>query len=129
MKQQKRQVYTDKAAPPQGPYSQAVVHGDLVFVAGQGPFRHSDGAITGDTIEEQTQLALDNLRAILEASGSSMADVIRIGAYIASFDLFDGYNKVFAEAFPEPRPARTTIAGDLGGILVEIDCVAAVRDA
>lgn len=123
----KRQVHTEAAGPPQGPYSQAIVAGDLVFVAGQGPFRPGDGAITGTTIEEQTELALDNMRAILEAAGSSMDDVVRVNAYITDFDDFDGYNEVYGKAFADPRPARTTIAVDLGGILVELDCVATVR--
>jgi 2-iminobutanoate/2-iminopropanoate deaminase len=121
-------VSTSLAGPAQGPYSQAIVANGLVFVSGQGPFRPGDGAITGESIGEQTELALANLRAVLEAAGSSMDRVVRVNAYIDDFDLFDEYNSVYAEAFPEPRPARTTVACDLGGILVELDCIALAGD-
>jgi 2-iminobutanoate/2-iminopropanoate deaminase len=107
-----------------GPYSPAVVaEGRFVYVAGQGPLRDND--YTPDTVAAETRLALDNLFRILTAAGAGPADVVR-GVYLADIDDFDEMNAVYAEAFPTPRPARTTIqvAGLPGGIKLEIDCVA-----
>ena len=108
-----------------GPYSPAVVaEGRFVHVAGQGPLRYDD--YTPDTVAVETRLALDNLFRILAAAGAGPADVVRCGVYLVDIDDFDGMNAVYAQAFPTPRPARTTIqvAGLPGGIKVEIDCVA-----
>ncbi len=108
-----------------GPYSPAVVaEGRFVYVAGQGPLR--DDGYTPDTVAAETRLALENLFRILAAAGAGPADVVRCGVYVVDIADFDEMNAVYAEAFPTPRPARTTIqvAGLPGGIKVEIDCVA-----
>jgi 2-iminobutanoate/2-iminopropanoate deaminase len=120
----KQIIDTPTAPRPQGAYSQAVVTGDTVYVSGQGPFHPQTGEIIGATIEEQTRQTLRNIAAILDASGAGLADVVRIGAHIDSFDLFDAYDAVYREFFADVRPARTTVADELGGILVEIDAVA-----
>jgi 2-iminobutanoate/2-iminopropanoate deaminase len=121
-------ISTELAGPAQGPYNQAIVANGFVFVAGQGPFRPGDGEVTGAGVKEQTELALANMRAVLEAAGSSMDRVVKVTAYIDDFDLFDDYNEAYRMAFPDPTPARTTVACDLGGILVELDCIAVTDD-
>ena len=108
-----------------GPYSPAIIaEGRFVYVSGQGPIR--DGVEVLGTIAEETQLTLDNVFTILAAAGASPADVVRCGVYLTDIGDFAEMNAVYERAFPQPRPARTTIqvAGLPGGIRVEIDCVA-----
>ena len=112
-----------------GPYSPAIVaEGRFVYVSGQGAMR--DGAYVAGTAGEETAIVLENLFRILAAAGCSPADVVRCGVYLTDMADFDGMNAAYAEAFPAPRPARTTIAVAAlpGGIRVEIDCVAVVRE-
>ena len=119
-------VVTDKAPRPIGPYSQAIIEGDLLFLAGQGPLDPATGEENRGDIGAQTKRTLDNIRGILEAAGSSMDKVIRCNVYLADIGDFAAMNEVYARAFTKPYPARTTIqAGALpGGIAVEIECVA-----
>ena len=120
----KQLVETERAPRPKGAYSQAVVAGGTVWVAGQGPYDPATGEIVGATIAEQTRQTLRNLEAVLHAAGARLGDVVRVGAHLASFDLFADYDAAYREFFAEARPARTTVASGLGGILVEIDAVA-----
>lgn len=122
----KTQISTSKGSPPGGPYSQAIRAGDFIFVAGQAPKDPATGQIVGDTIEAQTQQTLENLKAILEAAGASMADVVKVSAHLTDLSLFDRYNRVYVQYFPEPRPVRTTVGSQLLGFMVEIDAIAYV---
>jgi 2-iminobutanoate/2-iminopropanoate deaminase len=88
-------------------YSQAVVAGGLVFVSGQGPFDPATGAIVGETIQEQTRQALTNIRAILEAAGSSMDKVVSVTFLIRHPEDFAGMNEEWMRWFPTDPPART----------------------
>jgi len=121
----KQQVLTENAPLPGGAYSQGLRAGDFVFVAGQGPRNPKTGE-TGTTIEEQTAQVLENIKAILEAAGASMADVVKVTAHLSDLSHFDRYNKVYSSYFPDPKPVRTTVGSDLPGILVEIDAIAYV---
>ena len=122
----RKAVTTDKAPRPIGPYSQAIIDGDLLFLAGQGPIDPATGATNLGDIASQTRRTLDNVRAILEAAGSSLDKVIRCNVYLKDIGDFAAMNEVYARTFTAPYPARTTIqAGALpGGIAVEIECVA-----
>jgi 2-iminobutanoate/2-iminopropanoate deaminase len=122
----RKAVTTDKAPRPIGPYSQAIIDGDLLFLAGQGPIDPATGAVNMGDIASQTQRTLDNVQAILEAAGSSLDKVIRCSVYLKDIGDFAAMNEVYARTFTAPYPARTTIqAGALpGGIAVEIECVA-----
>lgn len=122
----KTAISTKSGASPQGAYSQGLRAGDFIFVSGQGPLDPDTGAVVGNSIEEQTARTLDNIKAILEAAGASMADVVKVSAHLSDLDLFPGYNQVYADYFPDPRPARTTVGSQLMGILVEIDAIAYV---
>jgi 2-iminobutanoate/2-iminopropanoate deaminase len=110
---------------PAGSYSPGIVaEGRFVYVSGQGPFR--DEVLTGAGIEEQTEVTLGNLAAVLESAGASLADVVRCGVFLADVRDFAGMDQVYAGIFPRPLPARTTVgaAFPVPGMLVEIDCVA-----
>jgi 2-iminobutanoate/2-iminopropanoate deaminase len=122
----KQQITTRSGAAPVGPYSQGLRVGDFVFVSGQGPLDPDTGKIVGETVEEQTARVLDNIKAILEAGGATMADVVKANAYLNDMTLFERYNKVYVTYFPDPKPARTTVGAQLTlkGILVEIDVIA-----
>lgn len=116
-------IRTDKAPAPAGPYSQGIVYGDLVFVAGQGPKNPETGEI-GDSIEEQTRQTLENVKAILAEAGAGMEDVLKSTVHLADLADFDRYNKVYETFFKEPYPVRTTVGSQLANILVEIDVIA-----
>jgi 2-iminobutanoate/2-iminopropanoate deaminase len=91
-----------------GPYSSAVVaEGKFVFVAGQGPLR--DGTYVPGTIEEETELTLENMRAVLTASESGFEYVVRCGVWLTDLADFAGMNSVYAMCFPDPKPARPTV--------------------
>jgi 2-iminobutanoate/2-iminopropanoate deaminase len=107
-----RRVIRTAEAPtgtPSGefPYSQAIVAGGLVFVAGQGPFDPATGAIVGDTIQEQARQALRNVEAILTAAGSSMDRIANVIFLLTNPDDFAGLNEEWARWFPTDPPART----------------------
>ncbi len=124
----KQIIRTDNAPKPIGPYSQAVRVGDLIFVAGQGCTNPRTGQREDASIESETRQVLENIKAILEAAGASLADVVKTTCYLANIDDFQAFNAVYGEYFPQDPPARTTIqAGRLpGGIRVEIEAFAYV---
>jgi 2-iminobutanoate/2-iminopropanoate deaminase len=122
----KHEIRTDEAAAPGGAYSQGLRAGDFVYVSGQGPIDPATGEIVGETIEEQTERTLENVKAILAAAGASMADVVKSTVHLSDLSLFPRYNEVYARYFPDPKPVRTTVGSDLLGIMVEIDVVAYV---
>jgi 2-iminobutanoate/2-iminopropanoate deaminase len=109
---------------PGGPYSPGVIaEGRFVYVAGQVPVR--DGVIAGETVAEQTIVALENVAAVLAAAGAGLADVVRCGVYLSDMSDFAEMNEAYTAKFPEPLPARTTVGVMLApGYKVEIDCVA-----
>jgi len=110
---------------PSGPYSPGIVaEGTFVFVSGQGPLR--DGVYVPGTIAEETRLTLDNLLAILAASGSGPEHVVRCGVWLADLAEFAAMNSVYADVFPDPKPARATVQAELVVGRVEIDCIAVV---
>ena len=119
-------VTTDKAPKPIGPYSQAIVDGDLVYLAGMGPVSPETGKPELGDIRAQTTLTFRNVKAVLEAAGSSLDKVVRCTVYLQDIKDFAAMNEVYARTFDSPYPARTTIqaAALPGGIAVEIECTA-----
>ncbi len=118
-------VKTDKAPLPSGPYSQGIIAGDFVYVAGQGPLDPSTGKMVRESIQAETRQVLKNVQAILEAAGTSMANVVKCNVYLANRYDFAAMNEAYAEFFPNDPPARTTVESHPpADIRVEIDCVA-----
>ncbi len=123
-----RQVVKPENAPrPRGPYSPAIVADGFVFVAGQVAIDPATDQLETGDIKTETRRALENIKAILEASGSSMKDVVRVGVFLADIHDFGAMNEVYKEYFPADPPARTTVGAILPGVKVEIDCIARVR--
>lgn len=122
----KQQITTQSGAAPIGAYSQGIRAGDFIFVSGQGPLDPETGQVVGETIEEQTTRVLENIKAILEAGGATMAEVVKVSAHLSDLSMFERYNKIYATYFPDPKPARITVGSQLLGILVEIDAIAYV---
>ena len=118
-------IRTDAAPAPAGPYSQAIKSGGFLFLAGQAPFR-PDGSKVEGSFEDQARQTLQNLQSVAAAAGASLADAVRVGVYLRDMSNFGTLNKVYAEFFHEPMPARTTIQSDLPGFEIEVDAVIAV---
>jgi reactive intermediate/imine deaminase len=120
-------VRSHEAPPPSGGYSQAVRVGDLLYLAGQGPYDAS-GTRVGETIAEQVQQVLSNLDAVARAAGGSLRNAVRVGVYLSDLRHFDEMDATYREFFPDPKPARTTIQSDLVGFDVEVDAVVWLGD-
>jgi 2-iminobutanoate/2-iminopropanoate deaminase len=112
-----------------GPYSHAVLVGDLVFCSGQTPIDPRTMELLGDDIQVQTKQVLLNLEAVLASLGLDLSNVIKTTVFLATMEDFQGMNTVYAEMFGAHRPARTTVAVKENplGALVEIECIAEAR--
>jgi 2-iminobutanoate/2-iminopropanoate deaminase len=121
-------VSTPKAPKAIGPYSQGIKAGDFLFTAGEAGVDPATGKLVEGGIGPQTRKALENIRVILEAAGTSLKRVVKCGVFLADLADFQAMNAVYAEFFPPDQgpPARTTVqAAKLPmGALVEIDAVA-----
>jgi len=122
----RKAIVTEQGPKPVGPYSQAIVEGDFIFVSGQGPINPGTGSLELGDVRSETKRVFENVRAILEAAGSSLGQVMKCNVYLRDIKDFAAMNEVYATFFSAPFPARTTIqAGALpGGIAVEIECIA-----
>src|SRR5712691_4607357 len=117
-------------AAPLGAYSHGWRAGDFIFVTGTGPIG-PDGKVVGDTIEEQTDVTISNIEAVLRAEGASLGDVIKVNVHLIDTNLFPRYNAVYKQRFSEPYPARTTVGSDLHqvpGMMIEIEAIAYVGE-
>ena len=123
----RKSVHTSEAPRVRGPYSQGVLSGAFIFVAGQGPIDPKTNEFALGDIRFETRLTLSNIRAVLEAGGASLRDVVRVGVFLADLNDFDAMNEVYREYFPEDPPARTTVGVQLRKIKIEIDCIAQVE--
>ena len=121
----RKTVMADKGPAPAGPYSHAVVANGFVFISGQGPVNPETGTMP-DAFADQVRQTLRNVQTILEAAGSSLDDVVKVNAYVTDLTRFAEFNDVYKEFFRDDPPARTTVATALLGILVEVDCIAAI---
>jgi len=125
---EKSVVRTESApAPFQGaPYSQAIAAGGLVYVSGQLSLRPGDTALSGETIEEQTEQVFANLHAILEAAGSGLDRLVKTTVFLQDLDDFQGMNAVYAKHVGDRPPARSTVevARLPSGARVEIEAIA-----
>jgi 2-iminobutanoate/2-iminopropanoate deaminase len=119
-------VHTEKAPKAIGPYEQAIKVGDFVYTAGQIPIDPKTGALIEGGITAQTRQVLENLKAVLEAAGSSTERVVKATVFLRHMADFPAMNEVYAEYFSSAKPARSTVAvAELPrGALIEIDLVA-----
>lgn len=123
-----KNISTDKAPAAIGPYSQAIDSGaGLVFLSGQLPIDPATGAFPEGGVKEQTCQSILNAKAILEASGLGLSNVVKTTVFLADMGDFAAMNEVYAQFFAQPFPARSAVAVKTlpKGALVEIECIAA----
>ena len=125
--QQLSAVVTSKASPAAGHYSQAVVRGGEVFVSGLLPITPDGTKLTADTFAGQTEQVLNNLEAILEASGSSLSQLLSVRVYISNIDDWQTFNAIYAKRLGSHRPARAVVPvpGLHFGFKLELEAIAA----
>ena len=123
----KKVISTAEAPQAIGPYSQAIEAGGFVFVSGQIPLIPASGELVEGSVEVQTARVLENLKAILEAAGSSLESVVKTTVYITNMDDFAKVNGIYGQYFQENPPARVCVEVSKlpKGALVEIDVIAA----
>lgn len=126
MKEQKILFNTPKAGVTGGPYSQAVIHNGLIYVSGQIAFDPETNKFSPGTIEEESELAIKNLKTILEEAGSFLNRVLKVTVFLADINDYGRFNEIYRRYFSESLPARVCVqAGALPmGAKVEIDAVA-----
>lgn len=123
----KQAISTENAPAAVGPYSQAIISGDLIFLSGQVPLDPASGKIVSDDIEEQTAQVCKNLTAVLASQGLDLSDVVKTTVFITDISQFAKINAVYKQYFPEPCPARSCVevAALPLGAGIEIEAVAA----
>ncbi len=119
---------TDRAPEPKGPYSQAVIYNGLLYISGQVPIDPKKGELLRGTIEEETQVVLNNIKYIVEEAGARMNDVLKVTCYLADMADFDRFNTIYKTFFQHDPPARTALqAGRLPlDVQVEVDAIVAL---
>ena len=122
-------IETTNAPGAIGPYSQGMKSGKLVFTSGQIPLDPVTGAIVGDTIEAQSEQALKNLQAVLEAGGAALGTVIKTTCFLSDMGNFAAFNAVYAKFFTGDCPARSCVAVKTlpKGVMVEVEAVAEIE--
>lgn len=120
-------VYTKNAPDAIGPYSQAIVTGNLVFTSGQIAINPASGAVEASTIEEQTEQVCKNLKAVLTEAGSCLENVIKTTCFLSDMADFAAFNQVYGKYFTE-KPARSCVAVKTlpKNVLVEVEAVAVI---
>lgn len=122
-------VHTDKAPAAVGPYSQAVLAGNMLFVSGQIPFNPETGEMVQGNIEDETRQCIENAKAILDEAGTTLENVIKATVFIKDMDQFGRINKVYGEYFNKHKPARACVevARLPKDVNVEIEMIAIVK--
>lgn len=126
-----RDAFSSPAAPrASGPYSHAVASGDHLFLSGQTPIDPATGALIDADLAGQAERCFDNLHAVLATAGLTFEDVVKVNVYLTSMDDFAEMNRVYADRFTQPFPARTTVAVAALplGAQIEIELVARRRE-
>ena len=120
-------IHTEKAPAAIGPYSQAMKQGGLVFTSGQIPLDPATGAVVGEDITAQAKQVLENLKAVLEASGAALDTVLKTTCFLADMADFATFNAVYEQYFTQ-KPARSCLAARAlpKGVLCEIEAIAEI---
>lgn len=117
--------FTENAPTPVGPYSQAVICGDFVFVSGQIPINPKTSTVVTGGIEAQTAQVMENLKSILESVSLTLEDVVKTSVFLSNLNDFQAFNSIYGKYFGVNPPARSTVqAGLMTGVLLEIDAIA-----
>ena len=122
-----KKIHTDKAPAAIGPYSQAILYGDILFTSGQIPIDPATGSVKAEGITAQTEQVMKNLEAVLTSAGASFESAIKTTCFLADMDDFAAFNEVYARYFTG-KPARSCVAVRTlpKGVLVEVEVIAAV---
>ncbi len=122
-----KKIHTDNAPAAIGPYSQAIVHGDLVFTSGQIPINPETGNVDAEGITAQTEQVMCNLDAVLTEAGASFESAIKTTCFLSDMSDFDAFNEVYARYFTE-KPARSCVAVKTlpKSVLVEVEVIAEI---
>ena len=123
-----KKLSTDKAPAAIGPYSQAVITGNLIFSSGQIALDPETGVVVGETIEEQTEQVMKNLGAILEEAGLGYGDVVKTVCFLDDMNDFAAFNEIYGKYFTE-KPARSCVAVETlpKGVLCEVEVIAEIN--
>lgn len=121
----KKEISSLSAPKAIGPYSQAILSGDTLYVSGNIPVNPSDGGIP-DGIEAQTKQVFENMKAVLKEAGMNFSDVVKTTAFLTDLDNFAAFNALYSDYFIAPYPARSCVEVSKlpKGVLVEVECVA-----
>jgi 2-iminobutanoate/2-iminopropanoate deaminase len=124
----KEAVQTQSAPTPAGPYSQAIVLENLIFVAGQVAVDPATGELVSGEIQEQTEQVFNNIEAILGEAQSGLDNVVKVSVFLTDMANFAAMNAIYARRFRPPYPARTTVQAGMGpGMLIEVEVIACRR--
>jgi len=125
-----KRVNPESLGPPIAAFSNGVVAGNFIFVAGQAALGPDWEVLFPDDIIRQTEFVIDRIATVLNEAGATLEDVVATTVYVSDYAYYDEYNRVYGERFGEARPARATIRADLvrPGLLVEIQAIAVVRN-
>ena len=117
-------MHTDKAPAAVGPYSQSVKTGNLLFCSGQIGLDPATGALVGTTVAEQAKQVMENVKALLENAGATFDNVVKTTCFIADMKEFGNFNEVYAQYFPNNKPARSCVQAVLPqGALCEVEVI------
>ncbi|NPA97462.1 MAG: RidA family protein [Crenarchaeota archaeon] len=122
----KRIVFTDKAPKPVGPYSQGVLVDGWLFIAGQIPLDPATGKLVEGSFEDKVRRVLENVKAIVEAAGGSLENIVKVTVYLRDISKFSEFNKVYAQYFTKDPPARVVVeVSNLPkGVDLEVEAIA-----
>jgi len=122
----KKVIYSDQAPEPIGPYSQAVLAGNTLFVSGQIAIQRSSGKIINSSIEDETLQVMDNLREVLLAAGMDFSNIVKTSIFLKDMNNFPKVNELYGRYFTDAPPARETVEVSRlpKDVNVEISCIA-----
>ena len=125
----KEAVYTDRAPRPVGPYSQGILSGELLFISGQIPLDPETGKLVNGSFEDKVRRVMENIKAIVEAAGGSMDDIVKVTVYLRDITRFSEFNKVYSEYFKGVPPARVVVeVSNLPlGAELEVEAIAVIK--
>lgn len=122
---EKISFHTDKAAELGGPYSQAIIYKDMIYISGQGSVDPATNQLMPGTIENESRMALENIRIIMESAGSSLDKILQVSVYLTDIRDYARFNDVYRKYFNDPMPARTCVEVRKlpFGLRIEIDTI------